>query len=244
MKSAIQMHDSVGELYRIFGHYRLGDDFGGCEDCVSPTDTARLKSVTLGHLTVSDLDRYAFKAISTWGNVRHFKHFLPRLFELAVEDFLEFNFPEVLFGKLKYANWQTWPTLERMAIENFLVHFWQSQIEQPGNFPNDERIETALGALAYACETIQPFLDDWTQNGHVNALLHLAQFISVVADDIMTKHQVTNLWGNPEVASQQLLTWLNTDDVFAFLSTGRPTLTESFPHVNPQLEGIRSAFGS
>lgn len=193
---------------------------------------------------MSDLDRYALKAITTWGNVRHFKYFLPRLFELAVGDFLEFNFPEALFGKLKYANWQAWPTLEKTAIESFLMYFWQSQIEQPGSFPNDERSEVALGALAYACETIQPFLDAWTQNKQANALLHLAQFISVVAEDIMTKHQVTNLWGNPEVASRQLVTWLTTEDVFAFLSTGRPTLSESFPCVLAQLEGIWSALDS
>lgn len=98
------MQSAISELYRVFKPYRLDDDFIGCDHCVTQEDSKLLASISLRKLTVPDVDRYAFKAMSTWGTERHFKHFLPRLLELAYEDYQAFNFPEVLLGKLAYAD--------------------------------------------------------------------------------------------------------------------------------------------
>lgn len=80
------MHPAVNALFQVFKSYRLGDDFTGCQHCVSASDSQELAVVPLHELTVRQVDRYAFKAMTTWGTERHFKHFLPRLFELAFED--------------------------------------------------------------------------------------------------------------------------------------------------------------
>jgi hypothetical protein len=121
--------NAVAELYRVFSPYRIGGDFTGCDHCVDPAQSKYLAIKPLTELSVQDLENYAFQAMTTWGEVSHFKHFLPRLFELVMSEGIDaFNFPETLFGKLDYGRWADWPTAERRAVENYLRHFWQSQL--------------------------------------------------------------------------------------------------------------------
>ncbi len=150
------MQPAVADLYHIFKPYQLGDDFIGCDHCVSVARSERLAAIPLRKLTIPDVDRYAFKAMTTWGTGSHFKHFLPRLLELAFDDYLTFGFPEVLLGKLAYANWPSWPALERKAVLPFLDTFWLKQLHSSGHFPADERIETVLGGLVEACDSVNP----------------------------------------------------------------------------------------
>ena len=67
----------------------------------SPLIAKRLRD-----LTDTDLKKYAFKALTTWGNADDFRHFLPRLFELEAvhpQRIVGLVDPEILFGKLAYA---------------------------------------------------------------------------------------------------------------------------------------------
>ena len=97
------MHPATAKLYKVFKPHRLGNDFVGCEHWVTTEDSAALASKPMRQLSVADLKRFAFKAMSTWGTVRHFKHFLPRMLELLLDNFTDFDFPEVLIRKLNYA---------------------------------------------------------------------------------------------------------------------------------------------
>jgi hypothetical protein len=58
--------------------------------------------VGLRELPAKDLRNYAFSAMTTQGTLDDFRYFLPRLFEAIVTD-LDGICPEVLFGKLRYA---------------------------------------------------------------------------------------------------------------------------------------------
>lgn len=237
------MESTIAELYRVFQPYRIGDDFSGCDHCVSAEDSERLVAIPLRELAVSDVDRYAFKAMTTWGTVRHFKYFLPRLFELAFDDFPAFAFPEVLFGKLAHAEWVTWPVAERDAVRNFLDGFWQHQLHSPGDFPTDERIRTALGALAEACDSIKPYLAIWRdQRANVPAL-HLAQLIDDSADQMMTAGTI-DLWEKSTTRCDELAAWLASDDPLPLLDAFRDTVTQTFPFVLNQLDGIHAAMSA
>ncbi len=237
-RSTIQ--SAVSELYRVFKPYRLGDDFTGCDHCISTSDSRHLATIPLRELTVRDLDHYAFKAMTTWGTDRHFKHFLPRLLELATDHFLAFNFPEVLLGKLTYAKWISWPEPERRAIHQFLDGFWLHQLNSPGDFPTDERIRTTLGGLAQACDTILPFLELWTQQSAPLPALHLAQLVNDTSDDIMTTGTV-KLWGSSSAQCQELVKWLSSQPPLGLLDTFRHETNRTFPLVLNQLDGIRAA---
>ena len=234
------MQDVVSELYRVFKPYRLGDDFTGCAHCVAETDSRRLASIPLRDLTVRDVDRYAFKAMTTWGTERHFKHFLPRLLELAFCDYLTFDFPEVLLGKLAYANWQSWPDPERDAIRRYLETFWVHQLNRHGDFPADERIRAVLGGLAEACTSIADYLVLWQECAAVNPALHCAQLIHDSADEIMTTGTL-ELWGKQQAQCKELVVWISSDKPRRLLNAFCDTIAGTFPLVLDQLEGVRAA---
>jgi hypothetical protein len=73
-----QIQSAVRDLYKVFAIYPIEDHIDACSHCVSAEDQARIKSKPLQELTEDDLQKYAFKAISTWGNVDDFRAFLPR----------------------------------------------------------------------------------------------------------------------------------------------------------------------
>ncbi len=234
------MDAAITELYRVFKPYRLGEDFCGCGDCVAPRDSELLASKPLADLDVSDLNRYAFKALTTWGTERHFKHFLPRLLELTLDKYLAFDFPEVIFEKLTYAKWSTWPNVETNAIRSFLVAFWKHHLLLAGDFPTDDRIRTVLGGLAEACESLNLFLDIWAETKTECSALHLAQLIDGSADDLMTTGRI-RLWGDSTRQCDEIKQWMLTEKVGNLLLIFRESILTTFPLVLNQLDGIRAA---
>jgi hypothetical protein len=234
------MHAVLAELYRVFKPYRLGDDFHGCPCCVSEKDSQRLASKPLTELTADDLNRYAFKAMTTWGELRHFKHFLPRLLELLFADINTLNEPETLLGKLEYGKWRTWPPPERDAIQAYLIEFWKRQLETPFNPPYDDRVETALGGLAEAGELLSPYLAIWSRCESESSALHLAKLIDRVGDSLLANGRVY-LYGEPEQQEQELADWLSSDAPRQLLRQHQDAVSGVFPFASAQLEGIRAA---
>jgi hypothetical protein len=83
--------------------------------------------------------------MTTWGDVNHFKHFLPRVFELVWELGVDLS---TIFGKLEYASWRTWPVAEQAAVRQFLRAFWidfQSQTEPTENVADATRAIECTG---------------------------------------------------------------------------------------------------
>lgn len=178
--------------------------------------------------------------MTTWGTERHFKYFLPRLLELAENNYLEFDFPEVLLSKLRHAQWQTWPTHEQDIIGRYLRAFWLNSINSNGNFPTDERIRIVLGGLAEACTKIADYLVLWGTSDTVNAAMHCAQFIHDYADEIMTTGTIV-LWSKSSSQSSELVAWISSDQALRLLNAFHDTITIKFPLVFAQHQGIRSA---
>ena len=117
-----RLHQTIEGLYAAFASYPLSS-LEGCPCCVSAGNKAQVTCRPLRELTEDDMGRYAGKAMTTWGTVDDFKHFLPRLFELTAAfrpPYEEF----VVFGKLDYGRWRTWPTAEIEAIEQYFLALW------------------------------------------------------------------------------------------------------------------------
>lgn len=113
---------AVEDLYEVFAAYPL-TCVAGCPCCVVAADQARVRHRPLRDLTEEELGRYAGKAMTTWGTVDDFKHFLPRLFELTAA----FRAPYteyVIFNKLTYGQWRTWPSREIAVIEQYFLALW------------------------------------------------------------------------------------------------------------------------
>lgn len=116
------LKQAVEGLYLVFGVYPLSS-LEGCPCCVSATDKGQVTHRDLRELTEDDLGRYAGKAMTTWGTVEDFKHFLPRMFELTAAFRAPYDeYP--IFNKLEYGHWRTWPAVEIEAIERYCRALW------------------------------------------------------------------------------------------------------------------------
>ena len=231
---------SVAQLYETFKSYRLGDDFTGCEHCVTEESSAKLAAIPLRDLTALDLNRFAFKTMSTWGTVRHFKHFLPRLLELLLCEFGVFDFPEVLIQKLNYAKWDQWPDSERVAVAQFLNYLVIHHLQEPPKFDGDDRIAVILHSCLLTTKTITPFLKILIDQDNASSAHHLREMINDMAEDIMAgKRHDFNL-----TISDEFVNWLVSNDVMSYLRQFEAELVAKTPWLFHQLEGVRAAISS
>ena len=121
-----ELDSAIEQLYSLFLRYHKRSTILGCPCCVDRKDEKRLHSKPLRELTADDLYEFAFSSLYTWGELEDFKHFLPRLFELAAtEDHLPFNH-EILFGKLSYGGFNGWPPDEQAAVTKYFIAAWES----------------------------------------------------------------------------------------------------------------------
>lgn len=237
------MRDAIDSLYTTFSRYRIGDDFTGCDCCVGPEHSAKLAAPPLRKLTYEDLERYSRKAVSTWGNVRHFKHFLPRLLELSIEHRDDFLDLAVVFGKIKFAQFDSWPQRERDAVNWFFDEYWQYQLDDTIVGVFEDSIDTVLCALANALSSVQRFLDAWIAKPTDNAKRHLAAFILNNDATLLKKGRLSNaFWDTTGQPHNEVVNWLQLDAVYRFFDgTDDPVLVDDFAYAWPQLMAIRSA---
>lgn len=237
------MHDAIDNLYATFAHYQIGDDFTGCDCCVVSEHSFRIAAIPIRELTYEELERYSRKAISTWGNVRHFKHFLPRLLELSIEHRDDFLDLAVVFGKLKYAQFDSWPQCERDAVNRFFDEYWEYQLAVPivGTF--EDSIDTVLCSIANALSSVQRFLDAWIATRTDYAKRHLAAFILNNDDTLLKKRRLSNpFWDTMGQPHSEVINWLQSDAVFRYFEgVADSVLVDDFSYAWPQLIAIRSA---
>lgn len=230
--------DAVDSLYSTFARYRLGDDFIGCDDYVRPGDSERLAERPLRDLTYEELERYARKAMTTWGTTGHFKYFLPRLLELTIEHRDDFLDLAVVFGKLSYARWGDWPPREQRAVRDFLDRYWEYQLAQPLAGASSDAINTVLCAIANACPSVQPHLDAWVQTKSDRARQHLAAFVLLNSDTLLRKGRLFNAFWQPAPhAHGEVIRWLQADATLDYLENGHGAWVND---ALPQLVAIRS----
>ena len=146
---------AIEELYKTFEKYPSKSTIEGCPCCVSNGDKLTLHSKELRELENEDISRYAFKAMTTWGNVNDFKHYLPRIFELAATRKLIVD-TFVILGKLEYGNWKHWEADEQNSILQFLKAWWKYDINNATYFDLEVLIE-----INKLTRDLPAMLNDW-----------------------------------------------------------------------------------
>lgn len=131
---------AIEDLYKTFSKYPFKSKIEGCPCCVSSTDRATLHSKPLRELEDDDISYYAFKAMTTFGDLEDFKHYLPRIFELAAKRELIVD-TFVILGKLEFGEWWNWDEKERKSINNFLLAWWKYDINNRGYIDAELLIE-------------------------------------------------------------------------------------------------------
>ncbi len=237
------MSDAIDNLYMTFAHNTLGEDFKGCDCWLTHEDSARLATGPLRELNYEDMERYSRKAISTWGTATHFKYFLPRLLELSIahrDDFLDLA---VLFGKLKLAQFETWPQHEIDAVNRFFDEYWAFQLADPIVDVPNQLIDTVLCALSNALGSIQRFLDAWTSNGTDHAKRHFAAFVLNNYETLLEEgHLWNSFWDTAGKPHAEVVLWLRSDAILELVDgPDDPVLVDDFADAWPLLMAIRSA---
>lgn len=120
---------AIANLYVTFSHYPFRPEIDGCPHCIFAEDQKKLAAKALNLMESEDISRYSWKAMTTWGEVEDFKHFLPRLFELIATTGLAYGH-EVVLGKLEYAKWNDWEQAEKDAIRSFLLVWWTELVTE------------------------------------------------------------------------------------------------------------------
>ncbi|MEO7300211.1 MAG: hypothetical protein ABI042_16725 [Verrucomicrobiota bacterium] len=200
-----ELKEAIRKLYTAFAQYSPRHP-EGCPCCVSDEDKRRLLSKPLNALTVDDVSRYSLKALTTWGTVNDFKHFLPRLLELMATDECSAIEPEVLMSKLRLASWQGWPEAERAGVDQFIHALWGHCLTaEAGSVWVDE----LLCGLGRGVDDLLPFLHAWMNCQSNMGYAHLLHFIDWNSEIILKRRHLQNsFWSDAEQQMSQVVTWL------------------------------------
>jgi hypothetical protein len=212
------LRSSVEKLYIVFADYRLRRNIEGCPCCVTPDEQAAIHSKPLRKLTHGDLERYASKAMTTWGSPEDWKHFLPRIFEiLAFEEDDWSPATEAIISRLDYANWERWPKPEREAVEEYLTALWLNALNHFPCFLHSDRdynciggIDSLLCCIGQTSIDLSPFLDLWSRAESATALRHLAAFVVENAHQLEKRKLSNEFWKGRPAQMRQVIDWLLT----------------------------------
>ena len=201
-----KLADAVENLYETFCEYQLEVPLDGCPP-LPPEKEERLQTVPLRQLSADDLVQYAFRALTTVGSEDDFKHFLPRILEIAAQrGSVGRDDLQIVLGKLQYGQWTFWPQRQRQAVEHFLWAFWESVL---GEFSSEPDISTFVCGFGCVVDDLKPFLDVWSQSDEPSAINHLHNFIESNLDRLLKKHRLRDaFWSEREPQMMQVILWL------------------------------------
>lgn len=139
----MKKEEVIENLYSTFKKYDTSDiHYCDC-GCIGPDDVKKLASKKLKDLEEDDFFSYHESAIYTWGDIKHYKHFLPRILEVhnQLNGRGMIGLDEIS-TKLEYAKWSTWEGNEIKAILDFIRIDWME-------FVNEKESEIEKDDLAY-----------------------------------------------------------------------------------------------
>lgn len=207
---------AIAETYRAFGSYPRRAEIDACRHCVDSEDQARLRRAPLRQLSPSDLDRYAFKAMTTWGDPLDYKHFLPRILELAASAAGRSHIGldlDLIAGKLAMAGWPDWPAPERAALAGYAEAFWARVLAIE---PEEWRASLGLPALAQMVPAPAALLARWSMDPSRTAALQLADFVCDHWSDIVRHGSLRGPWA-AHPAERTVRAWLTDPACMAAL---------------------------
>jgi hypothetical protein len=191
---------AIQNLYDTFSIYPFKSTMEGCPCCVSDSDKEKIHSKPLKDLNEDDLSRYAFKAMTTWGDTDDFKHYLPRIFELlATTDFIVDTF--IVLGKLEYGKWQEWSNDEKATITNFLFAWWTNTTKHNSYFNKE-----AFTEIYKLTGDIEQLLNSWTISIEDNSFSNFVDLVYNYYNDLTGKKTEFREIDNASV--EKLIKWI------------------------------------
>ena len=199
MREAQSAYDAaLDALYATFAKYPFRPEMDACPCCVDRAKIHAVGQVPLRKLDAKRLSPLATKVLTTWGGVDDFKHVLPRLLELSTTIWFDWPNIEIVFGKLPYGEWTSWPAAEQLAVSRFVDAWWSLELARAAaREPDpDEDLYTLSDCFAALCclrQDPRPWLQTWLRdavvpfarfvNEHYQALIDARRFNDFIKDD-------------------------------------------------------------
>jgi len=162
----------IENLYTTFNTYSpQGIHHCDC-GCINEEDVKRLASKVLRELGLEELSPYHGSALYTWGDLKHYKYYLPRIFELysqkreiALIDLYDIH------NKLDYAKWLEWEASEVKAIKEYILADWTDFVNHHVCESSAMEIENYVNFFP-----IETLIKHWKINTHDAALKNFVRF--------------------------------------------------------------------
>jgi hypothetical protein len=174
------LQEAIEGLYIAFSGYPLPEDTMPCDCCHTPLAEPLVHAETLRSLQWKHLRDYADDALTTWGDLDVFKHFLPRIFDLLLnsgERWSGVPNPEIVFRKLNYGEWRSWSQEEQSAIERMLQAVWETIRSNPPIVGGYIDLEMWLCSISQCENDLSPYLQEWMEDERLSASWALSSLI-------------------------------------------------------------------
>lgn len=230
------LRDCIEAIYKVFSKYKLASHIEPDPYFPGFSDDRPLRSAPLRQLPATAFEYYQTKAISTWGRLHDFKHFLPRLIELV-----SFPLPrtweyilspveiDYVFGKLQYGQWRLWSSAEQQALEAYFNALWLALLARPVDTSEDmlaiASLSDSIYAFSHVFEDISHFLERWYVEASdpatgFSAAGQLAKTIVFHRDEIVNDNNLGWSEYSEFVAQEkQLVTLLTSQEVHKLMGT-------------------------
>lgn len=174
----------------------------------------QLTSHPLRLLEVSDVQDYAATALTTVGTVENYKHFLPRLLELAMVCGAIAS--DTIAWKLEYAEWRAWPKIEQQVLEQIFVCACLAAFEQ---HPDNYVAGGWLVSLAILNMDLSQIQAEVLMSNNDCCALQLADLI--LADTLFESDPSQRAYWEtvPNKTVQETRSWLLSEEVRTFILT-------------------------
>lgn len=177
-----------------------------------------LTSAPLRELGDKQIGPYCGWAITTVGDDRDYRHFLPRIFELSVTNpsWLGTE-PPILAKKLELAHWRSWPSDQQASVLQFFHSAFLAALEKHP----DEGIDASdwLCGLVTLGEPASRVMELWIASPAINAHLQMASFIIDQARDLSLWAKVSGpYWDEVSIdVGRELAVLLRADQTKRYL---------------------------
>lgn len=221
MQPDTQLQRLIDDCYAAFASYPRPQVLHASPLRDPVTLIKTLSSAPLRALTGEQIGPYAGYAMTTVGDVNDYKHFLPRILELAVHEPQWMGTePPIIAQRLKRGKWLDWPAHEQAAIRALFAGAWLRVLQEN---PDEEEADNWICGIACLDLDLAAMLEQWLAASSINAALQLAHFVLSEATFIF-KNDATQraYWSYVDEAKiHQMRRWLLGPPVHQLLLTAR-----------------------
>lgn len=205
-----RLKNSVENLYVVFEKYHSESTMVGSSNYGRELDTWNrlIFKKSLRELDEDDLSRFTGKAITTWGNINDYKHFLPRIFELTAELRTPYEI-WIAFEKLNLAKWKNWDENEQEVIHEFMIALWESVVNDDCQKAEWE-FRDYFSSIAHFYPNFNELLGIWFKSETRAGIKHLADYIVDEQVAIFDRGRISGFYDQKENV-EEFISWVLSD---------------------------------